>query len=182
MNTKLHRAALAAAAASIVSFAAPAMAQEAAAEPYVGVSAGYHDAGVDAAAGGNVKDSGAIFGGFAGVDVPISGNLFVGAEANYHFGTGAIDHEYGVNARLGVKTGFGKVYVRGGYQEVNFDLGHILSPLPIPAGVDDSDGDYLVGIGTDINLGTDSNVALRLGVDTIAFDSTRATVGVALKF
>ena len=34
----------------------------------------------------------------------------------------------------------------------------------------------------DINLGTDSNVALRLNLDTIAFDSTRATVGVAVKF
>ena len=181
MKSMLHRVALAAAA-CVAAAAAPAYAQEASAEPYFGVQAGHHDAGVDVAAGGNVRDSGAIFGAFAGVDVPLGGNLFIGVEGNYNIGTAAIDSEYGVNTRLGVKTNFGKVYVRGGYQEVNFDLAHVLAPLPVPAGADDTDGDYIVGIGTDINLGTDSNVALRLNLDTIAFDSTRATVGVAVKF
>jgi hypothetical protein len=181
MKFTLNRAALVAAA-SVIAFAAPAHAEEAKAEPYVGVQAGHHDAGVDAAIGGTVRDNGAIFGVFAGVDVPVGGNLFLGAEGNYNLGTGAIDSEYGINARLGVKTNFGKVYVRGGYQEVNFDLAHILSPLAVPVNADDTDGDYLVGIGTDINLGSESNVALRLNLDTIAFDSTRATVGVAVKF
>lgn len=176
MKSMLHRAALAAAV-CVAAAAAPAYAQEASAEPYAGIQAGYHDAGA-----GIPNDSSAIFGVFAGVDVPVGGNLFLGVEGNYNLGTAAIDAEYGVNARLGVKTNFGKVYVRGGYQEVDFDLAHLLAPLPVPAGADDSDGDYIVGIGTDINLGTDSNVALRLNLDTIAFDSTRATVGVAVKF
>jgi outer membrane immunogenic protein len=181
MKFTLNRAALVAAA-SAIAFAAPAHAEENKVEPYVGVQAGHHDTGTDVAIGGTVRDSGAIFGAFAGVDVPVSGNLFVGVEGNYNIGTGAIDSEYGVNARLGVKTGFGKVYVRGGYQEVNFDLAHVVAPLPVPAGADDTDGDYIVGIGTDINLGKESNVALRLNLDTIAFDSTRATVGFAVKF
>ncbi len=175
MNKFINRAALAAAFGAMA-IAAPAQAEEAKAEPYVGVSAGWHDAGA-----GVARDSGPIYGVFAGVDVPVGGDLFLGVEGNYHFGSKAIDSEYGINARLGLKTGFGKLYVRGGYQEVNFDLAHIAG-APVPAGLDDTDGDYLVGIGTDINLGKESNVALRLNLDTIAFDSTRATVGVAVKF
>jgi hypothetical protein len=175
MKTIFNRAALAAAVCA-AAIAAPAQAEEAKAEPFVGVSAGWHDSGA-----GVPRDSGPIYGVFAGVDVPVSGNLFVGVEGNYHFGSKAIDSEYGASARLGLKTDFGKVYVRGGYQEVNFDLAHIAG-APVPAGLDDTGGDYLVGIGTDINLGSESNVALRLNLDTIAFDSTRATVGVAVKF
>lgn len=175
MKSMLHRAVFAASV-CVAAAAAPAYAQEASAEPYVGVQAGYHDAGA-----GIPRDNGAIFGGFAGVDMPVGGNLFLGVEGNFNIGTGGIDYEYGANARFGVKTDFGKVYVRGGYQEVNFDLTHITG-APVAAGVDDTDGDYIVGIGTDINLSSDSNVALRLNVDTIAFDSTRATVGVAVKF
>lgn len=175
MKSIFNRAALAAAV-CVAAIAAPAQAEEAKAEPYVGVSVGWHDAGA-----GVPRDNGAIYGLFAGVDVPVGGNLFLGVEGNYHLGSKAIDSEYGINARLGLKTDFGKVYVRGGYQEVDFDLAHIAG-APVPAGLDDTDGDYLVGIGTDINLGSESNVALRLNLDTIAFDSTRATVGVAVKF
>ena len=50
-----------------------------------------------------------------------------------------------------------------------------------PAGTDDTDGDYLVGAGVEFGLG-DSPIAFRAGIDTIAFDSTRATVGVLYKF
>jgi len=50
-----------------------------------------------------------------------------------------------------------------------------------PAGVDTSDGDYLVGAGVEYALG-DSPVRFRAGLDTIAFDSTRATVGLLYAF
>ena len=49
-----------------------------------------------------------------------------------------------------------------------------------PVGVDDTDGDYLVGVGADIALS--DRMGLRLAADTIAFDSTRLTAGVTWHF
>lgn len=143
-------------------------------ETYVGVSAGIHDLGLDVA-----DDDGGIYGVVAGVDVPVGDTLFVGAEGNFHLGDGAIDSEYGIAARAGVRLGeASKIYVRGGYQEVDVDLAN----FGIPAGsVDDTDGDYLVGAGVEFGL-KESPVRFRAGVDTISFDSTRATVGVLLAF
>ena len=143
-------------------------------EPYVGVTAGIHDLGI-----GLPNDDGGIYGVVAGVDAPVGKTFFVGAEGNYNIGDGAIDSEYGIAARAGVRVGeTGKVYVRGGYQEVNFDLGHFGLA---GTGVDDTDGDYLVGAGVEFGLG-DAPVRFRAGIDTIAFDSTRATVGVLYAF
>ena len=145
-------------------------------EAFIGASAGIHDLGV-----GLPDDDGGIYGVVAGVDVPVGETFFVGAEGNFHFGDGAIDNEYGVAARAGVRVGeTGKVYVRGGYQEVDFDIRNLFGVNP-PAGFDTTDGDYLVGAGVEFGLG-DSPARFRAGIDTIAFDSTRATVGVLFAF
>jgi hypothetical protein len=150
-------------------------AQEPKAEAYVGATAGIHDLGI-----GLPDDDGGIYGIVAGVDVPVGKTFFIGAEGNYNIGDGAIDSEYGIAARAGVRVGrTGKVYVRGGYQEVDFDLAHL--GIPAGVGVDDTDGDYLVGAGVEFGLG-DAPVRFRAGIDTIAFDSTRATVGVLYAF
>ncbi|AWW74656.1 hypothetical protein CD351_09500 [Erythrobacter sp. KY5] len=156
-------------------------AQAEAAEPYVGLSAGYHDLGADDDDTFDIDDTGAIFGVVAGVDFPIGQQVFAGVEGNYHFGTDAIDSEYGVAARLGIRTGENsKIFVRGGYQEVDLDLEAILD-TELPDGFEDSDGDYLVGVGGEFGFGG-SNASIRVGVDTIAFDSVRGTVGVVFGF
>lgn len=145
------------------------------AQPYVGLSGGYHDLGT----GG--RDDGAIGGVLAGVDFPVGETLTLGVEGNYHVGTGAIDSEYGVAARLGFPVGeSSQLFVKGGFQEVDFDLSHITG-APVPAGLDDTDGDYLVGVGGEFGMGN-SGARIRVGVDTIAFDSVRATAGMIFKF
>lgn len=145
-------------------------------ELYVGATAGIHDLGI-----GLPNDDGGIYGVVAGVDIPVGETLFVGAEGNYNIGDGAIDQEYGVAGRIGARVGNNaKVFVRGGYQEVKFDIRNLLGVNP-PAGFDRTDGDYLVGAGVEFGVG-DGPVRLRAGVDTIAFDSTRATVGVLYGF
>lgn len=145
-------------------------------EVYVGASAGIHDLGI-----GLPNDDGGIYGVVAGVDFPVGETLFVGAEGNFHFGDGAIDKEYGVAARAGVRVGENaKVFVRGGYQEVDFDIQNLFGFTP-PPGFDTTDGDYLVGAGVEFGLG-DSPIRFRAGVDTIAFDSTRATAAVLFAF
>lgn len=157
--------------------ATPAMAQEGQAEFYVGGQAGYHDIG-DNALGGD--DGGAIVGTYAGVDVPVGESLVLGLEGNWNRGTNAIDYEYGVAGKLGVRAGARtQLFVRGGYQEVDFDLGNIVNG-PVPAGLDDTDGDYLVGAGAQYKL--NENLSLRGVVDTIAFDTVRATAGLAYHF
>jgi opacity protein-like surface antigen len=145
-------------------------------EAFVGASAGIHELDL-----GIPGDNGGIYGVVAGVDVPVGKTFFVGAEGNYHIGDGAIDSEYGIAARAGVRVGeTGKVFVRGGYQEVDFDLGNLFGVTP-PAGFDTTDGDYLVGAGVEFGVG-DGPIKLRAGIDTIAFDTTRATVGVLYAF
>lgn len=155
---------------------------------FVGLSAGYHDLGVsddlDALAPGlDVSDSSPIFGVVAGFDFPLGNAAFAGVEGNLHMGSDAIDYEYGAAARLGIRTESGsKFYVRGGYQEVDIDVSKAVGgviPPALLAGVDDTDGDYLVGVGTDIPLG---NSALRFNVDTISFDTVRATAGFVFGF
>lgn len=147
-------------------------------ETYVGASAGIHELDL-----GIPGDSAGIYGVVAGVDVPVGKTFFVGAEGNYHIGDGPIDNEYGIGARASVRVGeTGKIFVRGGYQEVDFDLVNILGgPGPIPPGTDTSDGDYLVGAGVEFGI-ADTPIRLRAGIDTIAFDTTRATVGVLYAF
>jgi outer membrane immunogenic protein len=117
----------------------------------------------------------------AGVDVPVGKTLTLGVEGNYHLGTNAIDSEYGVAARLGFPIGAtSQLFVKGGYQWVDFDLGTVIGGL-VPAGSDDTDGDYLVGVGGEFGIG-DSPARIRVGVDTISFDTVRATAGVIFKF
>lgn len=162
---------------------ATALAQDSAAQaqPFIGLSAGHHDLGVDDDSGFDIDDSGAIGGVVAGVDFPVSDSIFIGLEGNYHLGTDAIDNEYGVAARLGLRTGErSKIYLRGGYQEVDLDL-EAITDTELPDGLEDSDGDYLVGVGGEFGIGQ-GNAAIRLGVDTIAFDSLRATAGVVFSF
>jgi outer membrane immunogenic protein len=158
---------------------AGAQAQEtASATPYVGLTGGYHSIDDD---GILATNDGAIFGAVAGVDVPVGGRVFIGGEGNFNIGTGAIDSEYGVAARLGVTIGDNaSLYVRGGYQEVNIDLARVTGGV-ITSGLDDTDGGYLVGLGTEFGIG-DGPVNIRLGVDTIEFDSFRATAGLIFKF
>ncbi len=173
---------LAAAGAAALAISTGASAQEAAtAQPYVGLSGGYHSLGVL----GVNDDDGAIYGVVAGVDVPVGETLTLGVEGNYHLGTDGIDSEYGVAARLGFPVGDNGslLFVKGGYQWVEFDLGNFVplpGPGPVPA-VNDTDSDFIVGVGGEFGLG-DSPVRLRVGVDTIGFDSVRATAGVVFKF
>ncbi len=158
--------------------AAPAAAQDATpgADVYGGIQVGSHDIGAPAAA----DDNGIIYGTYLGVDVPVSGPVFVGVEGNFNFGSSAIDREYGVAARIGTEVAPGtKLFVRGGYQEVDFDVARFTGVTP-PVGVDDTDGDYLVGVGADIAIS--ERMGLRLAADTIAFDSTRLTAGVTWHF
>lgn len=174
INQKL--VALAAVAAAGIAMPSVAQAQDGEIEPYVGVSIGYHDIGTDLP-----DDDGGIYGVVAGVDVPVGETFFVGAEGNFHFGDGIIDNEYGIAARAGVKVGRGaKLFVRGGYQEVDFDFSQF-APVALPAGFDTTDGDYLVGAGAEFGIG-DGPIKLRAGIDTIAFDSTRVTGGVLFAF
>lgn len=128
--------------------------------PYVGLQGGYHD--IDGPA------EGAILGGYAGYNFSTGSNLVVGIEGNANIGTGDIDAEYGASVHVGGKFGGNNLlFARAGYQEVDFEgFG--------------SDGDYLLGVGAD--FGVNEASSFRLVVDTIAFDSLRATAGVSFRF
>ncbi|MBH5322538.1 outer membrane beta-barrel protein [Aurantiacibacter sediminis] len=179
-------------AASAAALAIPAAAHAQQAEPFIGVSGGYHDLSVegeveDEFPGVEINDGSAIVGGFAGVDFLAGGNFFIGAEANFHIGTDAVDSEYGASARIGIRdAGGAKYYLRGGYQEVNLDFANIIEIPGVEVtdddfvGIDDTAGDYLVGAGAEFPLG--ETTFLRVNVDTIGFDSARATAGFGLRF
>ncbi len=146
----------------------PAFAGEGA-EVYVGPTLGYHDI--------DVLDDGMIYGGVVGVDVPLAGKVVTGLEANFNGGTGIIGSEYGVAAKLGYNfNDRGQVFIRGGYQMVDFDR----SKIGLAAGDDDTAGDYLLGIGAQYRAAKSATV--RVALDTIAFDSTRVTAGVLVGF
>lgn len=158
--------------------AAPAMAQDAGKPDfYVGGQVGYHDLGNNPIG----ADDGAVYGLYAGVDVPVGPVLVVGLEGNFNLGSNAIDSEYGVAAKLGANvTDKAQLFVRGGYQEVNVDIAKVTGGAAVPAGFDDTDGDYLVGVGAQYKFAP--NASIRATLDTIAFDTTRAMAGVALHF
>lgn len=178
-----------AATASLAALALPSMAHAQQAEVFAGVSGGYHDLGVDGEVedqfpGVGIDDGSPIVGVFAGVDVPVGESFFAGVEGNFHLGTSAIDSEYGASLRLGIQdAGGAKYYLRGGYQEVKLDFAEIID-LDVPDstydGLDDTTGDYLVGAGVEFPLG--ERTMLRVNVDTIAFDSARATAGFGFRF
>ena len=171
-----------------VAFGATSAAQaQTSAEPFIGPSVGYHsiDTGKDSLGDDLPNAKGAIIGVVGGVDVPLgSGNGFIGAEGNYHFGTGDIDREYGAAVRLGTKISpTSKIYVKGGYQEVNFDVGNWIGDTDVDDDTltpDDTEGGWLAGIGADFDMSP--NMALRVNADTIEFDSARITTGLAFKF
>ncbi|MEZ5709934.1 MAG: outer membrane beta-barrel protein [Blastomonas sp.] len=157
--------------------ASPAFAQdEAKTDAYIGANIGYHNLG-DNPIGAN---DGAIYGVYAGVDIPAGESLIFGVEGNFNLGSNAIDSEYGVAAKIGVRAGDkGQLFVRGGYQEVNVDLAKISGGL-VTGGIDDTEGDYLVGVGGQYKLS--DNMSFRVVLDTIAFDSTRITGGLSVHF
>jgi opacity protein-like surface antigen len=166
--------------------AAPAAAQDAApapaARPYVGISGGYHDI-LDNPFG---KDGGVIGGVIAGVDLAISPELatgpVVGVEGNFHLGTGAIDTEYGAAARFGYRfPSGGLAYVRAGYQWVNFDVNKVSGGILGDDDFDDTDGDYLVGVGGEFGA-AGGRTRFRVGVDTVSFDTLRPNVAVIVGF
>ena len=154
-------------------------------ETFIGVSAGYHDLGIgsDEAEGFDIDDASPIFGVVAGVDFPIGGDLFAGVEGNFHFGTDAVDYEYGALARFGIVDSSGtKYYLLGGDQEIELDFEEILNVELDDGdldGVDTSDGDLIVGAGIDIPL---AGGKLRFNVDTVSFDTVRGTTGFVFSF
>ena len=184
-KTLVTIAALAAAA-----IAMPAQAQDTASttHPYVGVQVGHHDVGIpeDAAPPLTLDDSGMIYGVFAGVDFDLGNRLVAGIEGNYNLGRSAIDSEYGAAARLGLRTRTGSiVFVRAGYQWVDFDIENFTGVPNLPAGLPDTADDFLVGGGLDIVMNgepDESHARLRIAVDTISFDSLRGTAGINFAF
>lgn len=169
-------------AAAPFALSAPAMAQDVTQadapqpEGYVGAQGGYHDLGNNPLG----KDGSPIYGLFAGVDVPVGPVLVVGAEGNFSLGSEIIDSEYGATGKIGVRVGErGQLYARGGYQWVDLDVRRATG-APTPAGFDDISGDYLVGVGGQYKIGT--NTALRVTVDTLGFDTTRVAGGLSMNF
>ena len=179
--------------AAIAAIAIPSVAH-AQAEPFAGISAGYHSLGVEGDVEDefdgidvDIDDSSPIFGAYAGADFAVGTNAFVGLEANFHIGTGAIDSEYGASARLGFRdAGGAKYYLRGGYQEIDLDFAEIVSVDGFEFddedfdGIDDSGGDYLVGAGVEFPLGT--SAMLRVNLDTVGFETVRGTAGIGFRF
>lgn len=183
------------ASAAALSFVAPgiAQAQDDAAttvHPYIGAQVGLHDLGVSDEefddGDFDFDDSAMIYGIYGGVDFDIGTSAVIGIEGNINRGNGPIDTEYGVAGRIGLRTSGGTVvFARAGYQWVNIDgeglLGideDIIDDDDLD--VDDTIGDYIVGVGADIAVGT--NMAFRVAVDTISFDSLRPTVGLQFRF
>ena len=192
------------AATALLAAAAPAAAQGVpGAEVYGGLSAGYHGVGdLDLTAFGasDVTDiDGAIYGAFVGARTDVGNGLQLGAEGNFHFGSGSIDNEYGIAATVGTSLGNGSsVFLRGGYQWVDLDIDEVAEDLAddlnlsgadandlrdaLVAGIGDDDtvDGWLVGVGTDVAVG--QNSMLRLAADTIEFDTVRLTAGFGFKF
>ena len=152
------------------------------AQPYLGVTGGYHELdGGDELGNYDISTGGAIFGVVGGVDFPLSEAVKVGVEGNFNVGTGRIYNEYGVAGRLAFplsETSQG--YVRGGYQWVKLDVSDIL-PTP-PATLDTTGGDYLVGAGVEFGGARLGGMSVRVGVDTLGFDTIRGTAGLIFKF
>lgn len=174
----------AAAAGAALALPTAAQAQDLPGEGFIGVQAGVHDLGLDDIENDfavEVDDSGTILGAFAGYDLPLGPGAFVGAEVNYNIGFGAVDSELGIAGRIGARLpGGAKVYARGGYQHVDLDIEEILdADLGGEFDGDDGDGDYIVGLGADFPLG---KTFVRVNLDTIQFDTVRATAGVGVKF
>lgn len=153
----------------------------------VGVTTGLHDLGINRelrnATGRNADDLAQTVGGFVAADKMIGSNFFTGLEANMNVGPGSgINYEYGGSLRLGYRGHDGaKVYMRGGYQWVDINLGNILGvpDAAVPANLQGHASDYLVGAGVELPAG---KVILRGNVDSVGFDTVRGTLGVGVRF
>lgn len=174
--------------ASVAAIALPAAAH---AQAFAGVQGGYHDFGLDdddraelEDLGFDVSDGSPIFGVFAGYDFPMGTGAFAGVEGNFNIGTDVVDNEYGVAARFGfADEGGAKYYLRGGYQWVDVDPEEVVGTDFPPGtfdGVDTTGGDFLVGAGVDFPIG--GNAMFRVNLDTVGFDTVRATGGVGFRF
>ncbi|HYI39900.1 MAG TPA: outer membrane beta-barrel protein [Allosphingosinicella sp.] len=175
-------------------FAVPGVAHaqdtQSSAHPYVGVSVGMHDLGVNESdidtAGFDLDDNAITYGGYAGVDFDLGKSAIIGVEGNLSLGNGPIDAEYGVAGRIGFRTTGGSViFARAGYQWINIDGSGLIGVDDNL--IDDDDlgdagtiDDYLVGVGADIAVG--EKMGLRVAVDTVSFDTLRPSVGLHLKF
>jgi outer membrane immunogenic protein len=189
--TKFALATFAAAGALTIPFAAPVQAQDAdrmkSPEITVGVTTGLHDLGLNRelrdATGREADDLAQTVGGFIAVDTRLGSNFFAGLEGNMNVGPGSgINYEYGGSLRLGYRgTDGSKLYVRGGYQWIDLDLGNILGvpDAAVPAGLQGHASDYLVGAGVELPAG---KVILRGNFDTVGFDTVRGTLGVGVRF
>ena len=181
------------ASAAVLPFAAPGVAYAQAtttSHPYIGVQVGYHDLGVGSEViddeDFDIDDSGLVYGVYGGVDFDLGTSAVIGVEGNFNLGSGPIDSEYGIAGRIGARTGTGTViFARAGYQWVNIDAAGLVG-LDEDAfddddiGVDDTEGDYLVGIGADI--AASPTMGIRVAVDTISFDTVRPSIGAHFRF
>lgn len=155
---------------------------------YAGVQGGYHSVG-DNGLGDDV--AGILYGGYIGVNTRLRGNWIVGGEGNFNAASSDLDSDFGFSAHAGYAFSEGSmVFVRAGYQWVNFDLVNISeealgrpltdAEIAILDDADDTEGGFLVGAGVQIGLG--EKFSTRAVVDTIEFDSIRITGGVAYHF
>lgn len=146
--------------------------------PYVGVEIGHHDLGAPNST--PIKsDNGFVGGVIAGVEAPVGESMTLGVEGNYALGTGAIDADYGVAAKLGFNVSEGsQVFVKAGYKWVDTTLTSTTVPAVKAKGTLD---DYVVGVGADLGVGVGGG-KLRVGVDTVSFDSIRPYAGLIWKF
>jgi hypothetical protein len=178
---------------AILSFGVPAAAhaQEATsgARPFIGVQVGLHDLNVDTddldTNTFDIDDSAVVYGAYGGVDFDLGASAIVGVEGNFNLGNGPIDSEYGVAGRIGFKAGTSGsvIFARAGYQWVNVDGSGLLGvdeSLIDDGDIDDTIGDYTVGIGADIAVGP--ALGLRVAVDTISFDTLRPSIGAHFRF
>ncbi|HEY0149704.1 MAG TPA: outer membrane beta-barrel protein [Allosphingosinicella sp.] len=181
------------ASAAVLPFALPAaaFAQESTsgAHAYVGGQVGLHNLGIDEEDFDDddfqIDDGALIYGVYGGVDFDIGTSAVIGVEGNFNMGNGPIDTEYGVAGRIGFKAGTSGtvIFARAGYQWINIDpegLVGVDEDLIDDDDLDDTIGDYLVGVGADIAVG--QNAGLRVAVDTISFDTLRPTVGFHFRF
>ena len=191
--------------AALAMTATPAFAQQAPGadtEIYVGGQVGYHmideidfnDIGINA----STDIDGLTYGAFGGVNFASESNITLGVEGNYSFGSDAIDREYGIAGLVGTRIGDNsRIFLKGGYQWVDFDVADIAAESADDLGITGADrtdfingvstyldgedvgSGFLAGIGADVGVGPGF---LRLGVDTIEFDTVKATAGFGFKF
>jgi opacity protein-like surface antigen len=160
------------------------------ARPYVGIQGALHDLNVDESeidtGGFDLDDNALTYGVYGGVDFDLGKSAIIGVEGNYNLGNGPIDSEYGVAGRVGFRAKGGTViFARAGYQWINVDGSGLIGVDDDlidddDADLDDTIGDYLVGVGADIAVG--EKIGLRVAVDTVSFDTLRPSVGLHMRF